>query len=100
MFDTRVRMFKYVKHTPHHKDSYSNKQIQLWFIALRLAVYGPPGTPPAEILNPVFAEFNTVVATGNGREGLRVDADVFTAQFDGENLFDFVDFSNTVVFGW
>lgn len=66
---------------------------------IRLESFASADGEEPEVLNPVFAEFNTVVATGNGREGLRVDADVFTAQFDGENLFDFVDFSNTVVFG-
>ena len=66
---------------------------------IRLESFASDDGAEIEILNPVFAEFNTVVATGNGREGLRVDADVFTAEFDGENLFDFVDFSNTVVFG-
>lgn len=66
---------------------------------IRLESFATGDGEEPEVLNPVFAEFNTVVATGNGREGLRVDADVFTAQFDGENLFDFVDFSDTVVFG-
>ena len=66
---------------------------------IRLESFATGDGEEPEVLNPVFAEFNTVVATGNGREGLRVDADVFTAEFDGENLFDFVDFSNTVVFG-
>lgn len=64
---------------------------------IRLESFATGDGEESEVLNPVFAEFNTVVAAGNGREGLRVDAEPFTAMFRGENIFDFVDFSSTTI---
>ena len=65
---------------------------------IRLESFANDDGVEPEVLNPVFAEFNTVIATGNGREGLRVDAEPFVAMFRGENIFDFVDFSSTTIF--